>query len=281
MQLCDIDEWVKKAQESSVIEIRQAIHTVIVAVSNSIYLRDRMLIKGGVLLAIRFQGVRFTKDIDFSTYEQYAKFDEEMFLRELSDNLLLAVENLPYDLDCRIQSKKLAPAKGGNFPTLQIKIGYAYKGTVKHKRLLAGICPDVLQIDYSFNEHNCSFDYLEIQDDKKIKAYCIEDLVAEKYRALLQQKVRNRIRRQDAYDLYWLIENGYLNSVSKKEVLNSLILKSNSRNLFVTKESISDIDIRARSEKEYITLTQDIEGELPYFEKVYNKVAEYYQSLPW
>jgi hypothetical protein len=40
-------------------------------------------------------------------------------------------------------------------------------------------------------------------------------------------------------------------------------------------------NIIERSRAEYSTLAQEIEGELPPFDKVYGRVKEYYESLPW
>jgi predicted nucleotidyltransferase component of viral defense system len=281
MQNCNFGSWVNATQDASVIELRQAIHTVITAISYSNYLSDKMIVKGGVLLAICFKGTRFTKDIDFSTSDRYLTFDEDRFIDELKTNLLFAVESLPYELDCRMQTYALNPKKGGTFPTLQIKIGYAYKGTGKHKKLLANLCPDILQIDYSFNELNTKIEIIEIEEDKSVKAYSLIDLVAEKYRAILQQKVRDRIRRQDAYDLYWLLTNGYLEHADNGNILASLIMKSKSRNLEVNIDSMDDTEIRRRCEHEYQTLSQEIEGELPDFSAVYDSVREFYRALPW
>jgi len=195
-----IEEWVNNASEKSVIELRQAIHTVITAIGRSKYLFQRMTVKGGVLLAIKYRSTRHTKDVDFSTSDKYDTFDKKEFLNELAFNLAVAVEKLPYDLDCRTQSVELSPSKGGTYPTLQINIGYAYKGTRKHTRLQSKSCPTSIRIDYSFNEKNIDTDCVEIENDTSIKAYSLADLVGEKYRAILQQPGRNRIRRQDMYD---------------------------------------------------------------------------------
>jgi hypothetical protein len=281
MELCKIDEWVNQAGTSSVLELRQAIHTVITAISLSNYLSEKMVIKGGVLLAIRFQSTRYTKDIDFSTSEGYGEFKKEEFLEELSSNLTRAVDSLPYDLDCMVQSVEISPRKGGTYPTFKIKVGYAYKGTRKHEKLLAGQSPDTLQIDYSFNEKSTTLDFIEVDDDRTIKAYGLSDLVGEKYRALLQQTIRNRVRRQDAYDIYWLLSNGYLSEDKKQDILTSLKLKAKSRNIKVTPESIFDPDIKERSKQEYDSIAQEIEGDLPDFEMVYHKISEFYVSLPW
>jgi TRAP-type mannitol/chloroaromatic compound transport system substrate-binding protein len=67
----------------------------------------------------------------------------------------------------------------------------------------------------------------------------------------------------------------------KEDVLKSLHTKSLSRGIMVTKESLDDPEVIRRSEKDYSTLEQEIEGELPPFKKVYNVVKSYYKSLPW
>jgi predicted nucleotidyltransferase component of viral defense system len=281
--MLDIEEWVTKSNSLAIKEFRQAIHTILVAISHSKFLQTKMVMKGGVLLAIRFKGLRHTRDIDFSTKEPYDHNKKEKIINILREKLLLATELLDYGLDCRIQSFSVNPErKDPSFPTLTIKIGYAYKGSRKQKRLMEGKCPDVLEIDYSYNEINQKIDMLEFQKGNKINVYSISDLVAEKFRAIIQQKSRNRFRRQDAFDIYWLLKNGYLEGRElKKSIHNSLIIKAESRDLIIDKNSLNDEEIIRRSQVDYKNLAQEIEGELPPFDEVFQIVIEYYLSLPW
>ena len=127
-----------------------------------------------------------------------------------------------------------------------------------------------------------TIDIIELSDGGKIKAYSLPDLVGEKYRAMIQQKTRNRTRRQDAFDIYWLLKNGYLEDRSLRILIyRSLLKKSESRLLLVTKNSLADEEIKKRSSAEYDTLANEIEGKLPPFEEVYTAVRDYYESLPW
>ncbi|HQB53306.1 MAG TPA: nucleotidyl transferase AbiEii/AbiGii toxin family protein [Bacteroidales bacterium] len=283
MEPLDIGAWIESSETVSIKEFRQAVHTVIVAVSRSPFLQTNMVMKGGVLLAIRFKSSRLTQDIDFSSSELFSGFDKTKLLEDLGDRLALAGEELPYGLACSIQSHEVKPPnEEASFPTLTIRVGHAYKGTPKHKRLLNGACPDILKIDLSFNEYNYAIDTLDMVDAGSIKAYSLVDLVSEKYRAIVQQKDRNRIRRQDAYDIYWLLINGYINDVSMKaQILSSLKTKAKHRNLVVDKFSLREEEIIRRSELEYATLAQEVEGELPPFEEVYGVTRDYYESLPW
>lgn len=281
--MSNIEEWISRSNNPAIKEFRQAIHTVLVAISIPGYLQAKMVMKGGVLLAIKFKGLRHTRDIDFSTSERYDNNKKERFISALKENLLLANELLDYGLECRIQSSSIKPSmENPSFPTLTLKIGYASKGSKNHKKLLEGKCPTILKIDYSYNEISQKIDLLEFQKGRKIKAYSISDLVGEKYRAIIQQKSRNRIRRQDAFDIYRLIKNGFLEDLElKKLVHKSLIIKAESRGLKVDKNSLNDEEIIRRSKAEYKNLAPEIEGELPPFDEVFKIVNEYYTSLPW
>lgn len=254
-----------------------------VAISQAASLQTRMIFHGGLLLAIRFHGIRHTKDIDFVTADQRTQVNEANFATSLNEALAIACENLPYGLDCRIQSYRVKPpGDNRNFQSLKIAMGYAYKGTPGHRRLIKGESPTIIEIDYSFNEINQQVDTIQLADGGKILAYSLPDLVGEKYRAMIQQKSRNRTRRQDAFDIYWLLMNGYLGDRTIGILIHrSLLLKAESRQLAVSKDSLADDEIMVRSKAEYLTLADEIDGELPPFEEVYTAVRNYYESLPW
>jgi predicted nucleotidyltransferase component of viral defense system len=278
-----VTNWVRDSDDPAIKELRQAIHTLFVAISETGFLQKEMIMKGGILLAVKFKSTRYTRDVDFSTSSEYADFDEKRFLKELSGGLAVAVEKLDYGLDCRIQSQEVRPAKDdASFKTLTLKIGYAYKGSKKHKSLNDGKCSTILKVDYSFYEYNRKIDLVELEDGKSIKVYSLADIVGEKYRAIIQQKVRNRERRQDAYDIFYLLSNAFLNDAGIKDmILESLIKKSTSRGVDVDKNSLDDREIMKRSKAYYKSLQQEIEGDLPDFDKCYGAVVSYYKSLPW
>lgn len=283
MEELDFGDWVKRSANSADAAFRQAVHTLMFAISRADSLRAHMIFHGGLLLAIRFQGIRHTKDIDFVTSDKRNQLDEECFVASLNEELVIAGENLPYGLDCRIQSYRLKPpGDNRNFQSLKIGMGYAYKGASGHRRLLKGESPTVIEIDYSFNEINQQIDTIQLVEGGNILAYSLPDLVGEKYRAMIQQKSRNRRRRQDAFDIYWLLKSGYLeDSGLTVRVHRSLLMKAESRKLTVNKNSLGDEEIIERSKAEYATLADEIDGELPPFEEVYSIVKNYYEALPW
>jgi len=65
MEQIDLAAWARQSEQSTERSFRQAVHTLMLAISQADDLQARMIFHGGLLLAIRFQGIRHTKDIDF------------------------------------------------------------------------------------------------------------------------------------------------------------------------------------------------------------------------
>ena len=264
---------------------RQAVHTILFAISGSDRLQTSMIMKGGILLALGYDSARFTKDIDFSTDTLLQDFDLQSFLEEFDASLSRAVDKLGYALDCRVQScKQQPPGRDKQFPTIRTKVGYAYKGDERaQRRLIAKQSLQVVQVDYSLNEPVREFQLFEVANGKPIRAYKLCDLIGEKFRALLQQEERNRIRRQDIFDLHFLLMNLSLidDSDTMPMILQSIKERAEARNLVITRESMRNPDIVRRSKADYGSLQDEIEGVLPPFDEVYDTVRFYFEGLPW
>ena len=279
----DIAEWVEQADDSQR-EFREAVHTILAAIANDPQLRANMVIKGGILLAVRYHSHRYTKDIDFSTTQSLSEINSDQIKEALNKNFIRIAEKLEYELDCRVQSCRIQPANkpDASFPSVKITVGYAYKGTKKHQRLLGNQSPTHISIDYSLNELMPNLERLDVGEGEQLHAYTLIDLIAEKLRSILQQKIRNRTRRQDIYDLRLLIEKyPDLDKIEKQSILKSFIEKSESRDITPNKDSLDDAETRERSQKDYLTLADEIEGDLPDFNETYDAVNKFYKSLPW
>ena len=281
----DIASWVN---DSSVDENeqrrREAMHILLYAIGSSDVLSVKMAMKGGVLLGISYRSSRYTYDIDFSTSEKAAAFEIEEFKDELDKQLIYASEKLPYGMTCLIQKFKKEPNNPeATFPTFKLTVGYAYKtDRTKFKRLQSKNSSDVIKIDYSLNEMIQETELLEVGDGKTISAYSYYDLIAEKYRAILQQEQRNRYRSQDVYDIHYVLTNAELpDDQDKNTILKTLLKKSTSRNLEIDRLSIRSPEIKRRSKVKYEKLQQAVYGELPEFETAYKFVQDFYESLPW
>jgi predicted nucleotidyltransferase component of viral defense system len=276
--------WVEAATDAKSRELRRAVHTVLVAFSLAPRLPKTYVMKGGILLALQYAGDRFTRDIDFSTTATPGELSVESVQEELDQSLGMAVEQLSYGLDCRIQSAELRPpGPEASWPTLTLTIGYAPKlDTKRHRHLLRLNATDILSLDLSYNEVITAIDFVDIPGGAQIQASTLADLVAEKYRAIIQQPVRRRARRQDTYDLYRLLDRPALqNPQVQADILAALRRKAASRQVEVTRTSLEDPAVSARSNAEYHLLQAEITSDLPPFEVAYGAVRAFYEALPW
>ena len=66
MNEVDVSGWVEQADVPQR-RFREAVHIILDAIGQSRSLQTKMVMKGGLLMAIRYASTRFTRDIDFST----------------------------------------------------------------------------------------------------------------------------------------------------------------------------------------------------------------------
>jgi hypothetical protein len=147
---------------------------------------------------------------------------------------------------------------------------------------LARQSPQVVEIDYSYNETAFEVEVLKLSDGEHLQAYSLMSLIAEKFRALLQQPSRDRNRRQDAYDLALLLRHTQNWSESDKNTLRDRLVQSaRSRGIQAQHDSMQDPRIKAMSAKGYAEMHDEIDGPLPPFDKIYQLVQDFYEGLPW
>ncbi len=169
-------------------------------------------------------------------------------------------------------------------PALKITIAHARIGTNEVKRLEAGQATGVLQVDLSFKEP--IFNAGEAQLEKpavNIRTYALEEVVAEKFRALLQQPERNRERRQDVFDLAWLarMTADTLSDQERQNILGALIQKSAARGINPTAASMDDPEVARRAATRWNTLSTELPSGLPPFNETFEIARAFYRSLPW
>lgn len=243
-----------------------------------------MHLKGGMLIALRYGSTRYTKDVDFSAEEKLDRDHLRRDLDALDVALAQATAERNLGVQCRVQGSKIRPPRSdADFPTVQIRIGYAPTGNTRAlARLREGKAASVLAVDWSFNEPTFAVDELELDDYPCVLAYGIADLVAEKLRALIQQVSRDRLRRQDPYDLWFVLRHCASELADRRRrVLETLVQKCASRHLSIGPSTLTDPEIWRRAAAEYDQLSAEITGELPSFDQVRTEVCAYYASLPW
>lgn len=278
--------WIENGGDSKWKALRQAVHIVMLSISKCDSLKDHMMLKGGILMALCYDSSRFTRDIDLSQKERYKQGDEDRLLSELGSAIQETVNEFDYGLDCRIQSYELRPRseKNPTFPTLNVKVGYAYYYDKRsHQRLIGGNASTVIEIDFSFNETTKSAEEVSISEGHTLLRYSVIDLVAEKFRALLQQEERNRYRRQDIHDLYYLLKKipTEIDAI-KPQIYQALIASSLSKQLVINKKSMNESSIRDRTKYEYNQLKLEVaDKDLVDFDEAYDAVMQFYESFPW
>ncbi|MBC6403066.1 MAG: nucleotidyl transferase AbiEii/AbiGii toxin family protein [Hyphomonadaceae bacterium] len=199
----DVHGWVERAQaDTATHRQRRVTEIVLNAIAMSVPIRNRLFLKGGILMGLAYDSPCQTADIDL-TSDLFAKSDTgDEIIRILDAVFPRAMAMLGYiDLSVKVQSVGGLPRKrypNAEFPALKVKIGYAERGSSGDKALTDGKPPHIIDIDISFDEPTKALQILELTGGQKLHAYSLCDLIAEKYRAMLQQKERKRNRRQDS-----------------------------------------------------------------------------------
>lgn len=281
-----LDEWISKKRSDPVAYLeRQATEILITAISSSPFER-KIYLKGGVLMGILYNSPRQTGDIDFSTILSPKELNKERLINQLNANLDYASKvTLGYpDIIMLVQSVKEAPRPSmfetASFPALKFKIGYARRGTPQAEQVSLGRGANVLEVDISFNEPIEEYQIVKSSESQsEFYVYSLNELISEKIRAFLQQEIRNRMRRQDIYDLSILIKKFPLDREEKAVLYSILVSKCESRGIVPKKDSIDDPELIRRAKAEWSTLEQDLGEPPPAFEECHAVVSEFYKSL--
>lgn len=285
-KILDFVSWIARAKRDPIALLaRQVTEVVIAVIANSPSLKDKMVLKGGILMGLAHESPRQTTDIDF-TATMPAKDDVQANLqREMNERFAPVAASLGYtDLVIKTHSIRSNPKKifsKATTPSLKVKIAYAKRGSPQEAALhRAGGSPPTLDMDISFNEPLTNIEKYEIATGEIVLAYSVCELIAEKYRALLQQKIRDRYRRQDVYDLELLIGKLPADKELPQVILDSLKKKCAARSVPLSKASIRDKEVYDRAKRDWDSLKLEI-GDLPEFANAFEKIAQYFESLPW
>lgn len=282
----DIGAWVNRVRNDPYrYRERQATEILLVAIGTCAPYGDKLFLKGGVLMGIAYCSPRQTVDIDYTSRCSVDSMDLEDFKKKLDQSLLRAAAQLGYpDMVCCVQSVEKKPRKDhfedAKFPALQMKLAYALRDSREYEYLLQRQCPHVLKLEISFNEPVDAIELISLKNNKTLYAYSMVELIAEKLRALLQQVVRKRNRRQDIYDIDFLLREYPLLPEEVDTIYKRFIDKSFCRELSPNADSLSNPEVRERAQKEWDTLGLEVE-ELPDFDEAYSRVEAFYRSLPW
>lgn len=281
----DIQAWVERARDNAATyKARQATEVVLNAIAHTDRLNQQLYLKGGLLMGLAYDSPRQTTDIDLTTNLTPGNEAADAVVALLDNAFPKISAKLGYaGLVLKVHSMRGLPRgqfETAQFPALKLKVGYADRGTPAHQALEAGTAATTIEIDISFNEPLSKIQILSMPEGAALSAYSLTDLMAEKLRAMLQQVPRRRNRRQDVYDLDLLIARERIDDDLKRSILSAFLEKSHSRDLAPSIDSLDDKEIKRRSGAEWNSLEIELET-VPEFEPCYERVQEFYRSLPW
>lgn len=235
--IIDIDEWVEAVRYDPPRHRERQATQILLAATHLLIPHAGMALKGGILMSVRYGSPRQTGDVDFSFLVEPDSFPEpERFRLSLDQALNEAALNLGYvDLWFQTRNPKERPRsiRENTFPALEFKIGYAKRGSPQQARLEKGQSGPLLSVDASFREPIFSLETVIFPNSNmSFHAYSLVDLIAEKYRALLQQSQRRRSCREDVYDIAFLVERIAFNEEFKRTILSTIRKKCESRFIY-------------------------------------------------
>lgn len=230
-------------------------YAILRAISDSRMLSAMLVFKGGNALDFVWQPNRSTRDLDFSLDMDAvtATIDVEHWRRLFTPSLAAVSRDL--GLLLQVQSVRQNPAGlGKTFATFEIRVGYALPDEVSLLARLRQGQPStrVIPVEISVNEAIGDDEIVALDTVHRLRVSTLEDIVAEKLRALLQQRIRGRTRRQDLLDIAVIVRaTPYLN---RDLVGRFLLAKARARAVPVSRTAFHEPELARRALQDYDAL---------------------------
>jgi predicted nucleotidyltransferase component of viral defense system len=283
--VAEVPEW-SKTNRTTVAEGQRRFvqYAILLCVGAADTLRASLAFKGGNALRFVHGNPRSTLDLDFTALpptDSGGVPDDKDEIRRLLD-LALAWARARFSLKLKCQRVDRKPPVGkGTLPTYDIGIGYQFPGDRYYAdfEIAARSVSTVVQVEVSFNDVVCQTELKQLESNAPPLTVCsLEDILAEKLRALLQQIPRDRTRPQDVFDVYrMLVTHGP--SVDRHQIAEYLIRKSVDRQVYPSKAAFRDPQVRDRAQTEYPKL-QVPQAELVPFDDAWAAVLRLVDELP-
>lgn len=239
---------------------RWAHHQILVAISNHRRLTTILIFKGGNALRSAHGSVRATRDLDFSIQETLSKNETWKWL-----DMTLDRQSQKTDILLRVQSFNPKPKMANaTRRTWHVHVGYALKSHPRKIRRLQGPSPqssDCIPLEISENEAVGTYNVNRIDGAEKLYVSTVENIIAEKLRALLQQSIRNRYRPQDVFDIAYQclrVENNETPPFDLHSLHQQFVEKCRVRDVPSDFDGFLHEEIWTRAERDYEALKESI-----------------------
>lgn len=230
---------------------------VLLCIGTSEGLRSSLAFKGGNALRFIHGNPRSTLDLDFTAlnpddYQTAVRDSEDEIRRILDATLTWGHARFGVKMKCQ-RIKRKPPRPDDTLPTYDIGVGYQFQGDRYYADFESPtrVVNSVVKVEVSFNDVVCEIAPYSLEPGAPALTVCsLEDILAEKLRALLQQIPRNRTRPQDVFDLCWMFT---MNDVTLDygKIAHFLVRKSVDRHVTPTKSAFADPRVREKAQSEY------------------------------
>lgn len=277
VSLQDIGPWAtSNTRPLEEARARFAQYGVLCAVSRSRSLRGCLIFKGGNALDFLWQPNRSTRDLDFSIVDSGTISHEQ-----IEGPLRSALQSIERELGILYNLNKVErrpPGGDKNFPSYRVTIGFAFPTDTPptRRRLREGYSPRVIPLDISTNDPVCDATEMQLNQSDRIHVCTLEDIAAEKLRALPQQPIRNRYRRQDVLDLALILPRKELNLGS---IATYLATKAEARGIIPTRAAFREPEIMERARFEYDELAVTTRERFLPFAEAWEIVLQFVDQL--
>ena len=243
-RVSDIKAWCKENGISEHEGRRRYVeHAILGCIARSGKLRNAIVFKGGNALRIMYGSSRSTLDLDFTALPN-ALSDSEDDLRAIADTAF-HISAKSFGVKLRCQKVKRNP-RGIEFttPTYKISVAYQFPGDRYFESMETRNLSDTVPVEISLNDIVCGISELSPVTNGRntIKVCSLEDILAEKLRSILQQKVRNRNRSQDVYDIA-VFARSHADSINWQSVYSYFAIKCQARGVIAERKEF-DMVIR-------------------------------------
>jgi predicted nucleotidyltransferase component of viral defense system len=273
-----IGEWAESNRmRVAEAKFRFAQYGILQAVADSRTLSRVLVFKGGNALDFVWQPNRSTKDLDFSSK------DSTLTAEQIRSFLTPSLERVSRSIGVLYRVQKLEqqpPGPNRSFITFEGMIGYALPDDRRSRQLIQQDKSSnaTVPLDVSLNEPICRIVEVDIASSNPLQVCQLEDIVAEKLRALLQQPLRNRRRPQDVLDICVAVqENPALDLNLTAEFL---LEKAKARNVPVSRAAFRQEEIRSRAFEGYNELRETTRSAFIEFEEAFVIVLSLVDRLP-
>ena len=281
LKASEIESWAKR-HGATVTEARRRFvqYVALECIARSPSLHDRLAFKGGNALRFVYGNPRSTIDLDFTAVLGLP--DEEDVLRSMLNAALLK-EGKAFGIKVKCQRVNRKPRKKqATLPTYDISLGFQfpddryYADFDEPKRIVATI----IEIEISFNDLVCETIDQQLSPGSlaRLKVCTLEDILAEKLRAMLQQVTRNRNRPQDVFDIAQMVRKH--RATLRLELIASYLLeKSKARGISASRAAFHNDEVRTRAAEGYEALLAATQLQHLPFAEAWSEVMDFIAQL--